>query len=249
VSIAALFFKKFTQSTKYHTCTTVIIAKRYFLDDNQRFAMDHPASFYNKQPILEVIQRFIPPTSRGALLELASGQGEHAEHFGAAFPNILFQPTDVVTSSFDAIVVATKHLDNVKPPVVVDCASPFETWSTAGIAADGFDFACCINMLHIAPWACAAGLFAGVSRALKPYGLLFTYGPYNVDGKFTHESNEAFDSRLKKRNPLWGVRDIGALQTVAEPHGIILVERVPMPYDNFTLIWRKASTASATTSM
>ena len=62
--------------------------------------------------------------------------------------------------------------------------------------------------------------------------------PYNVDGKFTHVSNEQFDVSLKQRNPAWGVRDIGDLQTVAVASGFTLVERVPMPFDNFTLVWR-----------
>ena len=205
-----------------------------------------PASFFNKQPILDVVKRFVPAAASGNWLELASGLGEHAAHFGEAFPSILFLPTDVDPAGFGDLVAATRHLHNVRPPVRIDCATSFDEWRTAGITPASFEFACCINMVHISPWACTLGLFAGVSQALQPNGILFTYGPYNVDGKFTHESNEAFDKSLKGRNPAWGVRDIGDLEAVAAPHGMTLEARVPMPHDNFTLVWRKTGAASAT---
>lgn len=199
---------------------------------------DRPASYFNKQPILNVLQKYVDP-AKGHWLELASGLGEHAAHFAVAFPQLQFQPSDVSPSGFGVITDATKHLPNVRPPVLIDCAAPFSSWHAVGVEEGTYDYACCINMVHIAPWACSLGLFAGVSQALKPKGLLFTYGPYNIGGRFTHESNEAFDRSLRSRNPLWGVRDVEALEAAALPHGIVLHERVPMPHDNFTLVWRK----------
>ncbi len=68
---------------------------------------------------------------------------------------------------------------------------------------------------------------------------LHSLSPFNVDGKFTHHSNETFDQWLKAKNPAWGVRDIDELAQEAVKHGITLIERVPMPRDNFTLIWRR----------
>jgi hypothetical protein len=62
-------------------------------------------------------------------------------------------------------------------------------------------------------------------------------------GAHTSQSNEAFDSSLRARNPLWGVRDIDKVVDVAGNEGLALEEAVPMPANNFTLIWRKLNSA------
>src|SRR5229473_2617230 len=36
----------------------------------------------------------------------------------------------------------------------------------------------CANVIHIAPWRVAEGLFAGASRTLGKDGRLFLYGPF-----------------------------------------------------------------------
>ena len=59
-------------------------------------------------------------------------------------------------------------------------------------------------------------------------------------GAHTSQSNEAFDASLRARNPLWGVRDIDKVVEVAGNEGLALEETVPMPANNFTLVWRKS---------
>lgn len=71
-----------------------------------------------------------------------------------------------------------------------------------------------------------------------------TYGPYMRGGAHTSPSNEAFDASLRARNPAWGVRDIDALTEVAAHAGLALDEVVPMPANNFTLVWRKSNGAT-----
>jgi hypothetical protein len=101
-------------------------------------------------------------------------------------------------------------------------------------------------MLHISPWSCAEGLLPGAASVLRPHGRLVTYGPYNdraafpEAGGFTAPSNEAFHRSLLERNPEWGVRDIADLETVAARAGLRLAERVPMPANNFLLVWERA---------
>jgi hypothetical protein len=66
----------------------------------------------------------------------------------------------------------------------------------------------CANVIHIAPWRVAEGLFAGAGCTLRADGRLFLYGPFKRDGKHTAVSNAVFDASLREGNAEWGVRDI-----------------------------------------
>ena len=74
-----------------------------------------------------------------------------------------------------------------------------------------------------------------------PGGLLVTYGPYRRGGQHTAPSNEAFDTDLKARDPRWGIRDMEEVMAVAKEARLELEEAVPMPANNFTLVFRRAS--------
>ena len=80
----------------------------------------------------------------------------------------------------------------------------------------------CANVIHIAPWRVAEGLFAGAGRYLRVGGRLFLYGPFKRDGKHTAVSNAVFDTSLREGNPEWGVRDIEALEELAGRAGLAL---------------------------
>ena len=95
-------------------------------------------------------------------------------------------------------------------------------------------------MIHIAPWAATEGLMAGAGRTLARGGLLYLYGPYKVDGRHTAPSNEDFDASLRARNPLWGVRDLIDVSSLAKHNGLALEETVPMPANNLSVIFRRA---------
>ncbi|MCB2107577.1 MAG: DUF938 domain-containing protein [Rhodobacteraceae bacterium] len=97
----------------------------------------------------------------------------------------------------------------------------------------------CINMIHISPWPATEALFAGAGDLLTHNGVLFTYGPYSVDGDFRGEGNVTFDRNLRARNPAWGIRDIRELEPVADINGLMLAATVAMPANNLSLIWRK----------
>ena len=98
-----------------------------------------------------------------------------------------------------------------------------------------------INMIHISPWAASEGLFAGAGRHLAPGGVLVTYGPYNVDGAFTAESNARFDASLRSRDAAWGIRDLDDLLALATAAGLSREALIPMPANNFTVVYRKAA--------
>lgn len=192
-----------------------------------------PSPERNKQPILEVLARVLPP--RGLVLEIGSGTGQHVAHFAKALPALTFQPSEMDVerhASIEAWVAAGK-LPNVKPPVAIDITK--RPWRVS--AADAI---VCINVIHISPWEATLSLMACAGGILPAGGVLVTYGPYTRGGAHTSQSNEAFDASLRARNPLWGVRDIDEVAEVAGGEGLALEEAVPMPANNLTLVWRKS---------
>ena len=102
----------------------------------------------------------------------------------------------------------------------------------------------CANVIHIAPWRVAEGLFAGAARYLRRDGRLFLYGPFKRDGKHTALSNAVFDTSLRDRDPEWGVRDIADVSRLAEGVGLALIETVPMPANNLILVFARSIKAS-----
>lgn len=196
-----------------------------------------PSPERNKQPILEVLTRVLPP--RGLVLEIGSGTGQHVAHFARALPALTFQPSemDVERHASIAAWAAAGGLSNVMPPLAIDVTK--RPWPLP-VA----DAVVCINVIHISPWETTLALMAGAGMILPAGGVLVTYGPYMRGGAHTSQSNEAFDASLRARNPLWGVRDIDEVAQVARGEGLALEEAVPMPANNFALVWRKSDGAS-----
>jgi hypothetical protein len=195
-----------------------------------------PSAARNTGPILEVLRGLLP--ARGRALEIASGTGQHAVAFAEAFPGVVWQPSDQDQTARDSIAarVAEAGLDNLRAPLAIDVMAA--GWSKAIDA--GLDLIVCINMVHISPWEACEGLAEGTGALLRDGGLLYLYGPYKRDGRHTAPSNEAFDGSLRARNSGWGIRDMADVARVAGLHGMILEDTVPMPANNFSLVFRKA---------
>lgn len=204
-----------------------------------------PAAERNQGPILAQLQALLPPT--GAALEIASGTGQHAAHFAAALPGWSWQPTDLRDAHFGSITgwAAQASAHNVKAPRRLDVLrSP---WPDEGPAFGGaaFDLVYCANMLHIAPWACCAGLMRGAARHLAPGGRLVTYGPYLEDDVPTAPGNLAFDASLRAQDAAWGIRRLRDVATVAAEAGLQLAARHALPANNLLLVWAPYGNASA----
>jgi SAM-dependent methyltransferase len=195
-------------------------------------ALTAPAVARNRDPILAVLRRVLP--ARGLVLEIASGSGEHAAYFAAALPGLVWQPSDPDSAALRSIAAhrAMAGVANLKPPLVLDAASP--DWPVAQA-----DALVAINMVHIAPWRATEGLLAGAGRVLGSAGVLYLYGPYRENGIHTAPSNAVFDESLRARNPEWGVRDVAEVEALARSHGFTLAERVPMPANNLSLVFRR----------
>ncbi len=199
-------------------------------NDARKFA---PAAARNRAAILDVLGPRLP--SRGRLLEIASGSGEHTMHFAAAHPAVTFQPSDPDPTNRASIEAWAAHLGlpNVKRALDIDATATFAPVTAADVVVS-------INIIHIAPWNATVGLVRNAATVLTAGGLLFLYGPYRRNGAHTAPSNEAFDQSLKASDPAWGVRDLEAVIALAEDAGFDAPEVVEMPANNLSVMFRRA---------
>ena len=191
-----------------------------------------PTAERNKDPILDVLARVLP--RRGVVLEIASGTGQHAIHFARALSELTWQPSDPDPELCGSIAlrVSGERQANVNPPIELDVTRlPWPLHAADAVV--------CINMIHVAPWSATLALFEGAKALLATQHVLFLYGPYRRNGRFTTESNAQFDSDLRATNPAWGLRDLEAVSDVAVRSGFELTEIIDMPANNFSLVFRR----------
>jgi len=209
--------------------------------------LDAAAFHRNHGPIWAVLQKFLAGKS-GDVLEAGSGTGQHVVHFATHTPDVTWWPSDTNERHLASIAAWLKHsaLPNTRPPLTIDLSDP--AWCPAmhdGSGPGELLAVFCANVVHIAPWRVAEGLFAGAARYLRPDGRLFLYGPFKRDGKHTALSNAVFDTSLRERDAEWGVRDIGDIRSLAESVGLVLIETVEMPANNLILVFARSPRGAA----
>lgn len=226
-----------------------------------------PACERNREPILALLrERF---GDRRRVLEIGSGTGQHAVHFAAAMPWLVWQCSDRA----EHLPGIRQWLDeaalpNTPAPLALDVATgPWPSRPPAAPgrderspnAADGagrvsarsarFDAVFSANTLHIMGWPEVQAFFAGVDRVLPPPGKpgaapsasLVVYGPFNYAGRYTSDSNRAFDGWLQARDPRSGIRHFEAVDALARAIGLRLAEDAAMPANNRCLVWVRQS--------
>lgn len=202
--------------------------------------MHAPAAQRNREPLLAVLREHLPATGR--VLEVASGTGEHGPYFAEHLPGLRWQPTDVAPARLTSIAAwrAAAGVDNLEVPLRLDVTT--HPWPV-----DAADAVVAINMIHASPWETCLGLFRGAAElfaGLSPgAGVVILYGPYRLDGRFTTESNARFDEQLRGTDPRWGIRDLAEVSAVAAERGLTLAARVPMPANNFAVVFRPGGSA------
>ena len=205
--------------------------------------LDAAAFHRNHAAIAPVLEAFLMSRS-GGVLEIGSGTGQHAVAFASRLPGVVWWPTDLNDNHLRSIAAWRAHskLANVQAPVPLDASASDWTLRELGLP-DSFAAMFCANVIHIAPWSVAEGLFAGAARHLAPGGRLFLYGPFRRDGAHNAPSNAAFDESLRRRDPAWGVRDTADLKKLADANKLRFVELVEMPSNNAILIFERGPQA------
>jgi len=198
----------------------------------------------NKDPIKDVLQKYLPAAdTKGQVVEIASGTGQHISHFADGNTHITWQPTDMEKEHRESIAAytATRGLTHVLPPLPVDITEPIS--SHPSLTPGVWDLMYNSNMVHISPWDTAVGLFKAAGILLKPSsGVLMMYGPFRIHGVLTPESNVKFDrDYLKAKDPRFGVRDIDDLEKLAVENNLKFETMIDMPANNKCLIFRKGS--------
>lgn len=193
----------------------------------------------NRDDILDILRGFVP--ANGSILEIASGDGQHAAHFAAMFAPRVWQPSEHDPDRIATMRARFAGLDlpNLRDPVALDAAA--DSWPVEADWADPpIEMIYNVNMIHIAPWSVGLGLLAGAARILPRNGVLFLYGPFNRDGGATSQGNAEFDRSLRARNPEWGLRDLTDLCDAAVGLGLSLDRVVEMPVNNLSVVFRAA---------
>ncbi|MCK0139564.1 DUF938 domain-containing protein [Aliiroseovarius sp. F47248L] len=191
-----------------------------------------PSAARNIVPILEAIGPYVP--SNGVALEIASGTGEHAVAFAEAFPDTIWQPTDIDAERLISIDAwrARKGIMNMRVAQVLDATAP--SWRTGPFA-----MAVTVNLMHLIDPAAAQAVVKGVARNLSPGGHWFLYGPFRTQGLFRSESDQAFHSVLTEHNSAIGYKDIEAIEAWAVEAGLSHVALIEMPANNLALVMRQ----------
>lgn len=185
----------------------------------------------NKDPILSTIKPYLSYSK--SVLEIGSGTGQHAVYFSGALPHLTWQTSDLRSNHPSIIAwIEQSDLPNVKKPFSLDVAQRF--WDIEPV-----DAVFTANTAHIMSWENVKSMFKGVGTNLRPGGHFLIYGPFNVAGKFTSESNRQFNESLKLQNPESAIRDYEDILSHARHNGLNLIERHQMPANNMLLAFQK----------
>lgn len=192
-----------------------------------------PATYRNRDHILEVLKDH--EVYKGKLLEIGSGTGEHGLFFAQKLPALKWVTSDVKTNH----VFIKEHMDtcdlkNLLGPEVLKVG-------VDDFPRGKFDYVFTANTLHIMSWKECKSLFKLFGKRLREGSLVFIYGPFKYDQKFTSPSNEQFDINLKESNPNSGIRSFEDVCSNMTKAGLELVQDHDMPANNRVLVFRRVA--------
>jgi len=191
----------------------------------------------NRDPILRVLRSCF--ADRRKVLEIGSGTGQHAVHFAAALPHLIWQASDRAENLPGIrLWLDEAKLANTPPPLEFDVD---RQRSLGDVRTElRYDAAFSANTLHIMSWSEVEKLFGALPGLTTADAKLVIYGPFNYGGKYTSVSNADFDRSLKERAPHMGIRDVNAVDALARGAGFDLIDDVAMPANNRCRVWQRA---------
>ena len=195
-----------------------------------------PSTARNRDVVRDAFIELMPRT--GTIIEVGCGSGEHSVHIAKASPDLYWMGGDPDEASRKSLAawIAFEKLTNMAKPHSINVTEAnwddIKTHSVSGIMS--------ANMVHIAPFSAATGLFTGANQYLEAGGKLFLYGPFSRHGEHIAPSNAEFDRSLKSRNSAWGVRDLeNDLIPLGKEHGLSCTDICALPANNFAVVFTK----------
>ena len=197
-----------------------------------------PSCDRNREPILTVLRHHFADCTD--VLEIGSGTGQHAVYFADALRHLQWQTSDIAANLPGISAwLDEAGLPNTPAPVVLDLNESHDKWFNA-VRAVKYDAVFSANTLHILSWTQVQHLFSRLPDMLGADARVAIYGPFNYGGRFTSESNAAFNDWLQARGDHMAIRDFEAVDDLAAGAGLRLSDDVAMPANNRTLIWKRA---------
>lgn len=206
--------------------TRHVIQQAEEASDGRRTA---PAALRNCEPLIEALKGRLP--ADGHVLEIASGTGQHAAAFAAAFPALNWIPSDVDPNQRNSITAWRREsgLENLAEPLAIDVAAPWP------VTPGSVQAVLTINLLHLIPEPFVTRLFEEAHAALTDGGKMIVYGPFLRGTSYASDGDRSFDASLRARDPAIGYKSVDAVTVVAQASGFTLAATDTMPANNLLL--------------
>ena len=184
----------------------------------------------NAAPILEILRNEFRECTE--VLEIGSGTGQHAVHFGSRLRHLNWQTSDLDENHAGIKAwLAEADLANVLAPLSLDV-------SRAHISTE-YDAVFSANTAHIMSFDAVPKMMALVGSVLRIGGVFCLYGPFRRFGEFNAPSNARFDASLRSRRGAMGIRDLEDLDAACAEHGLRRSSLYAVPANNLVVIWKK----------
>lgn len=199
-----------------------------------------PSCERNQQAILAQLSVYFKQSKN--VLEIGSGTGQHAVYFASHLPQLNWHTSDMPENHASVNAwISDFYKENNKESnegaSVGNIAKPVAfTLGQDGWPNVDADAVFTANTTHIMQPDEAKLMMEMVAQNLPVGGVFCQYGPMLVDGNYTSASNQEFDASLKQQG-FGGIQDIAQLIKWAK--GMTLIEAIPMPANNFLLVWQK----------
>ncbi|MFK8026931.1 MAG: DUF938 domain-containing protein [Gammaproteobacteria bacterium] len=189
-----------------------------------------PAAEENRDAILNILREEFKSTN--SVLEIGSGTGQHAAYFSQQLPHLTWQASDKLEMLAGINMwLNDTNRQNTSAAIELDVCSHWPQQNYQGAFA--------ANVAHIMHWHEIEALFSGLDKALTSSAVFCLYGPFNIDGKYTSDSNRRFDQWLKNRDPESCIRDRNDLDQLALKNNFQASTEFEMPANNKILSWRR----------
>lgn len=172
-------------------------------------------------------------TKHQRLLEIGTGTGQHAVYFAPRFTHLIWVTSDV-KENHEGI---TAWLEESSAPNIIGPGT-FEVGKDP-FPNGHFDLVYTANTFHIMSWKNCQLLMEMLGKNLPEEAMVFVYGPFNYNGKFTSQSNADFDQSLKSRSPEMGIRNFEDVVKGMEINGLSLQSDHEMPANNRLLVFKR----------